>query len=169
MCILSGVAHASTWTFTGLSDQISGQLSGIEQSQAYYVQFESAAQVSFHLVGITGKQRYWLDPDTEIDIKNYNDFLLAPPQPWGFNGLLVAPTDRGGYPFVTFDQLKLKFDIIPVTDDDGAAPWTFTISTDPIAPPPGVPEPATWALMITGFGLVGTTLRRRLRLAERTA
>ena len=25
----------------------------------------------------------------------------------------------------------------------------------------GVPEPATWALMLTGFGLVGATLRRR--------
>jgi len=25
----------------------------------------------------------------------------------------------------------------------------------------GVPEPATWAMMITGFGLVGATLRRR--------
>jgi len=28
-------------------------------------------------------------------------------------------------------------------------------------PPPGVPEPATWALMIGGFGMVGATLRRR--------
>jgi hypothetical protein len=28
-------------------------------------------------------------------------------------------------------------------------------------PQPGVPEPATWAMLITGFGLVGATLRRR--------
>lgn len=28
---------------------------------------------------------------------------------------------------------------------------------------PGIPEPATWALMITGFGLAGAALRRRTR------
>ena len=28
---------------------------------------------------------------------------------------------------------------------------------------PGVPEPATWALMLSGFGLAGATLRRRKR------
>jgi hypothetical protein len=35
-----------------------------------------------------------------------------------------------------------------------------------VAPPPAVPEPATWAMMITGFGLAGTALRRR-RFATR--
>ena len=30
--------------------------------------------------------------------------------------------------------------------------------------PPGVPEPATWATMIAGFGLIGTVMRRRGRL-----
>jgi len=30
-----------------------------------------------------------------------------------------------------------------------------------IGPGPGVPEPASWALMIAGFGMVGTALRRR--------
>nr|WP_310522880.1 PEPxxWA-CTERM sorting domain-containing protein [Polymorphobacter sp.] len=31
----------------------------------------------------------------------------------------------------------------------------------PLPPPPGVPEPASWALMIAGFGAVGGLLRRR--------
>ena len=31
-------------------------------------------------------------------------------------------------------------------------------------PSSAVPEPATWALMILGFGVIGLTLRRRLRL-----
>lgn len=42
----------------------------------------------------------------------------------------------------------------------------------PFTPPPpigtgggGVPEPASWALMITGFGLAGAVLRRRRRSA----
>ena len=32
---------------------------------------------------------------------------------------------------------------------------------DAAPPPPGVPEPATWAMMIAGFGLAGSALRRR--------
>lgn len=42
------------------------------------------------------------------------------------------------------------------------------VLTNPIVPGPGagaVPEPATWALMIGGFGLAGSTLRRRRALA----
>jgi len=36
------------------------------------------------------------------------------------------------------------------------------LATTPISP---IPEPATWAMMITGFGLVGASLRRRRSVA----
>lgn len=42
---------------------------------------------------------------------------------------------------------------------------TFDWDRDATAVPAGVPEPATWALMIGGFGLAGATLRRRRSLA----
>ncbi|WP_226896013.1 PEPxxWA-CTERM sorting domain-containing protein [Polymorphobacter sp. PAMC 29334] len=37
------------------------------------------------------------------------------------------------------------------------------INHDPVTPPPvgGVPEPASWAMMLVGFGSIGTVLRRR--------
>jgi hypothetical protein len=40
-------------------------------------------------------------------------------------------------------------------------------STEPT--PGSVPEPATWATMLAGFGLVGATMRRRKRVAMRLA
>jgi len=37
---------------------------------------------------------------------------------------------------------------------------SFAFVTE-VAAPPGVPEPESWALMLGGFGLIGTTLRNR--------
>ncbi len=34
---------------------------------------------------------------------------------------------------------------------------------------PGVPEPATWAMLIAGFGMVGASLRRRSKLSSVSA
>ena len=50
----------------------------------------------------------------------------------------------------------------PVWNMDGeGGPWyseTWVVRGDAT---PGVPEPATWAMLIAGFGLVGTAMRRR--------
>ena len=80
----------------------------------------------------------------ELDVPGGNSFLNAAGQQL-FNfagGTLAAPTFRTG-------QFVL----------DGGT--TLTISE--IA---AVPEPATWAMMIGGFGLVGGTLRRRSKVAS---
>jgi len=37
---------------------------------------------------------------------------------------------------------------------------TFTLRSNSVAP---VPEPATWAMMLVGFGAVGYAMRRRRR------
>ena len=38
---------------------------------------------------------------------------------------------------------------------------TFTLHNQGGTVIPGVPEPATWAMLIAGFGLVGAAARRR--------
>jgi PEP-CTERM motif len=42
----------------------------------------------------------------------------------------------------------------------------YSFNTPPPAPPPSVPEPASWAMLLAGFGLIGTT--RRFRERRRT-
>jgi PEP-CTERM motif len=45
----------------------------------------------------------------------------------------------------------------------GGGNSVFVIKGFTAPPPPAVPEPATWAMMMVGFGLVGSTLRQRRR------
>jgi hypothetical protein len=47
-----------------------------------------------------------------------------------------------------------------LTDTNGVLPPVVT-------PPPGVPEPASWALLIAGFGLTGAVQRRRRSVLAR--
>jgi hypothetical protein len=54
------------------------------------------------------------------------------------------------------------------TNDGVTGQYLFQVRNGSVAPPPpagGVPEPATWAMLITGFGMIGTGLRLRRRRA----
>ena len=42
---------------------------------------------------------------------------------------------------------------------------TFVLTPDNSNPPPGVPEPASWAMLVGGFGLLGGMMRRRRALS----
>jgi hypothetical protein len=69
--------------------------------------------------------------------------------------VVVTPPDGGDQP------------VVPPTGGDNPTPLVVTPPTEGGVPPGGgtptaaVPEPATWMMMILGFGLVGTATRRR--------
>lgn len=62
---------------------------------------------------------------------------------------------RGTIALAANDIVSFKITAIPAGFSDS------TIAVSGIATTNAVPEPATWALMISGFGLVGSTMRRR--------
>jgi hypothetical protein len=60
----------------------------------------------------------------------------------------------------------------PIFSIDDPAFSGFTISGVPTGSPPtagGVPEPASWAMMVAGFGMAGAMLRKRRRQASALA
>jgi hypothetical protein len=79
-----------------------------------------------------------------------------------FNIVALAPISTPG----GFNEFRFR----GVAYDDGTKIYgmrfggnyiLLTGTNDGIPPTGGVPEPATWAMMILGFGLVGAGLRRR--------
>ena len=78
----------------------------------------------------------------------------------GYTGWIKAE-----YTIATAGTYQLAFSVTNWSDtiyDSGLAFDGLVIDDVPI-PDPTVPEPATWAMMIGGFGLVGTAMRRRSR------
>ena len=64
----------------------------------------------------------------------------------------------------SFSTTVAKGDIISFgafSADSCCGASTNTVSAFSASPIGGVPEPATWALMLTGFGLVGYSMRKR--------
>lgn len=49
---------------------------------------------------------------------------------------------------------------------DGATGFTYNVGARDAFAPGGVPEPATWAMMLVGFGGMGALLRRSRRVAR---
>jgi hypothetical protein len=70
-----------------------------------------------------------------------------------FNGLTLVSSNFQGLTYsLAGDTLTVNWD---GTTGGGYYQADFTFN--------GVPEPATWAMMITGFGMAGVALRRRRR------
>ncbi|WP_448578650.1 DVUA0089 family protein [Thermaurantiacus sp.] len=85
-----------------------------------------------------------LNPGTyRVSVAVYPNFSLGPNLSDGFSGAS------------TFD------DVSGAPNNPRSNKWAFDIlNVESAVVNPGVPEPATWAMMIAGFGLVGGAMRR---------
>ena len=88
----------------------------------------------------------------------------------------------GGCGFVNFDDSTFSFgpsgsgsftlalsDAVFTTPGSANIAATFTLNSEAQAAAAAVPEPATWAMTILGFGFVGNAMRRRPGKTMRTA
>ncbi len=98
---------------------------------------------------------------------NGPDFRTSggPYTPFDFNGLGARST-LGGLTLSAFYGLSTKNNPDGVPGGSGTDVITLGSVSTPAAV---VPEPATWAMLIGGFGLAGAAMRRRTRITAVTA
>jgi hypothetical protein len=155
-------AQAYYYQVSGTTTADAG-VSDLDQSTKYYFQYESLSPNApgFHQ---NFQATHYLNSGEFAGLIAYKGFVdISLPYSltsYGATGSFSFPQNHSDDTFdYVYDKLSLYF-WPPAPNFDGT-PWTFTLSDSPIAPPGGVPEPATWAMMILGFGLVGLSARRR--------
>ncbi len=67
---------------------------------------------------------------------------------------------------ISLGDTSIKVDTLNPSTDDNIFLATFLVSGEGVIITPGVPEPATWAMLISGFGMVGFAARRRRVAAQ---
>lgn len=118
-----------------------------------------------------------VDPRTSPGIITFATGVSSLSFLWGspdvYNSLLVTLTDATSTPIAPFRITGFNSDTrwLTIAADPGQVIKSLTLASTgfafeidslryTVAATPAIPEPATWAMMIAGFGLAGAALRR---------
>lgn len=75
---------------------------------------------------------------------------------------LGCQTLGGGLdPMTLFGYASIEVDPTFRIDDPAFADFTIVGVSSGVAPPPAVPEPQSWAMLLGGLGIVASVIRRR--------
>lgn len=124
----------------------------------------SFAQLFTFVLGSSGSVASTITSSNTSAATNIDFTRVRLTGPAGFLADYV-PVATGKYEFRTFDGSKLAAGTYTLDvrgTSGGAASYTGDFNFTA-----GVPEPATWALMILGFGAVGGAMRRRQSVAAK--
>jgi len=153
----AGSAAADTYSYVGSWFVDAGEYWG--NNPAVYSGQEAAAL----LFGGSASDYAISTNGTEVGAINFKAFYDAwgDPSTCGFNGPCAQDlhVDVGNDGYAGPGGTDTAFSAY--VSDHGVHLENFAFRVTPEGGAGGVPEPAAWALMISGFGMAGATLRRR--------
>jgi hypothetical protein len=168
--------YAATFSDTGYTLDIASTLPGGANYFGYWLSaLDAGNKVSFYR---GGQLLFVFNPQ---DVINAVQSTANPSEYYGNpNAQFLGQNSGEPYLFVNFFANRGRFDRVVFQEDPMVGGYEsdnhtvgrfLTKGTGTEVPITSgfVPEPANWAMLIAGFGLVGTTMRRRRRMASVSA
>lgn len=162
------LGYAMVWTSRGFIVQATVQLNDYYFGQAYYNTTAWRQQVTCQEVGHTLGLAHTNEVRTDPNTGSCMDYTNDPTGTLGTNGTL-ANTAPNSVDFAALDGIYATLDTtqLTYTTPQYVTSHSFRAdgSDDDQEPVAVVPEPATWALLLVGFGATGAMMRRRAAVA----
>lgn len=157
---------ASTGSYSGLVEiAVSGvgQSAATSYNDAFHIYQGGGALGFYYQLGIGTPLKGFTAPNAGANARQYVTFIDGV----GAVAAGTAPAYSADhkYHFVVdlgnFAAAPLVFGVLDGVYSDNSGAYTITAYQLRAGAAPGVPEPASWALMLGGFALLGTATRRR--------